>query len=155
MAVPEQQGVQVEQTVSDEMQSRTSPAADNQIGDTYSTSQNVNLGVNSNPGQQPIQAVVQDKALPFPAKPNQPNKLVGMALDQQNIPLAGVIIEIVTSQGVPARAVKTNILGQFFITTPLGNGSYTITAEKTGYTFPPQSLELTGQIIDPIEVRST
>ncbi len=150
VAVPEMQGVQVARTQASDFGPRTSPQLENQVGDTYITAQNLN----TNAGPQATQMAVQDKSLPFPAKPTQPNKIVGMAIDQSNVPLSNVIIEILTQEGIPARAVKTNILGQFFITTPLGNGVYTISAEKEGYTFPPQSLELTGQLLDPIEVRS-
>jgi len=150
VAVPEAAQITVTRTVADETPVNTN-SANLPSGDTYSTTQTAG----QNPGQQPTQNVVQDKALPFPAKPTQPNKVVGMAVDAQNTPVQGVIIEIVTEQGVPARAVKTNILGQFFITTPLGNGTYTITAEKAGYNFPPQRLELTGQVMDPFEIRST
>ena len=148
--VPEMQGIRIEPKHAAEFGPRTTPPQDNRVGDTYITAQNLN----TNAGPQATQTAVQDKSLPFPAKPTQPNKIVGMAIDQNNVPLSNVIIEILTPDGIPARAVKTNILGQFFITTPLGNGVYTISAEKEGYTFPPQSLELTGQLLDPIEVRS-
>ncbi len=150
VSVPQAQGISVARTQLDDFGPRTSPQNENQVGDTYITSQNLN----TNQGPQATQMAVQDKTLPFPAKPTQPNKIVGMSIDSNNVPLSNVIIEILTPEGIPARAVKTNILGQFFITTPLGNGTYTISAEKAGYTFPPQSLELTGQVLDPIEVRS-
>lgn len=91
--------------------------------------------------------------LPFPSLPTQPNKPVGMVLTNNNQILPGVIVEIKTPDGVPARAVKTNTLGQFFITTPLQNGNYIIEAEKDGYSFPAQDLLISGDIIQPIEIR--
>lgn len=147
--IPQNQTISIAHSA-DDFSLRTSPQADSVIGDTYITSQTLNANV----GKTATQTAVQDKSLPFPAKPSQPNKLVGMTLDQNNTPLANVIVEITTAEGLPARAVKTNILGQFFITTPLANGVYTISAEKAGYTFPSQSLELTGQIVDPIGIKS-
>ncbi len=110
------------------------------------------------PAYQPIAAtrpVVHNTTLPFPDKPTEPNKLVGMILDQQDNPISDVIVEIVTQQGMPARAVKTNLLGQFFIATPLNNGTYTLKAEKDGLRFEPQQLIVDGNIIEPVEVRSS
>ncbi len=101
------------------------------------------------------QAVVQSTLLPFPEPPTEPNKVVGMVLDQNNTPLQNVIIEVLTENNMPARAVKTNMLGQFFITTPLANGTYVLQSEKEGYQFAPQELVLNGEIVNPIEVRST
>jgi len=149
VAIPETHNIKIDKQAII-FEPRTAPQLANQAGDTYITSQTLNTSA----GLQPTQTAIQDKSLPFPTKPTQPNKLVGMTLDLSGAPLQNVIIEILTQEGIPARAVKTNILGQFFITTPLNNGIYTISAEKEGYTFPPQRLELTGQVINPIEVRS-
>jgi hypothetical protein len=51
--------------------------------------------------------------------------------------------------------VKTNALGQFFITTPLANGEYVVEAEQDQMQFPSQSIVLTGELVDPIEIRGT
>ncbi len=103
---------------------------------------------------QALGQTLQNAQLPFPEKPTEPNKVVGMVLDMQNTPLPGVIVEIVTPEGFSARAVKTNLLGQFFITTPLNNGVYTVVAEKDGLQFTPTQLVVNGTILDPIEVRT-
>lgn len=92
--------------------------------------------------------------LPFPDKPSKPNKVVGMVLDQAGISQPNAIVEILSPDGIPARAVKTNPLGQFFIATPLNPGEYLITAEKEGLTFSTQQLSVTNKIIDPIEIRA-
>ncbi len=92
--------------------------------------------------------------LPFPTRPSEPNKLVGMVLTPTNELINDAIVEIGTPQGLVARAVKTNALGQFFVTTPLPSGEYTISVDKENYQFLPQSLSLTGQVVDPIEIRS-
>jgi len=99
-------------------------------------------------------AVFNDN-LPFPDKPNTPNKLVGMVLSAQNELIPDAIVEIRKSNGSIERAVKSNALGQFFITTPLANGEYVVEAEKDQLQFPSQSIILTGQLVDPIEIRST
>jgi len=93
--------------------------------------------------------------LPFPDKPTTPNKLVGMVLSTNNELVPDAIVEIRKASGSIERAVKSNALGQFFITTPLANGEYVIAAEKDQMQFPTQSIILTGTTIDPIEIRST
>lgn len=91
--------------------------------------------------------------LPFPAPPTQPNKPVGMVLGGNNELLSDAIVELVLQDGTVARAVKTNSLGQFYITTPLTNGVYSIVVEKPGYQFPVQQLSLEGELIPPLEIR--
>lgn len=93
-------------------------------------------------------------SLPFPTKPTIPNKLVGMILTPSNDLIPGAIVEIKTSDGHVSRAVKSNALGQFFITTPLDNGEYIVDVEKDGYEFSPLTISLKGKVVDPIEVRS-
>jgi len=102
----------------------------------------------------PSQTATLNTNLPFPLPPTEPNKLVGMVLNPNNDLLNDTIIEIQTEAGQVARAVKTNALGQFFVTTPLANGTYTIQAEKDGYQFSPLQLLLSGEVIPPLEIRS-
>lgn len=92
--------------------------------------------------------------LPFPTMPTEPNKIVGMILTPANDLIEGAIIEIQNAAGQVVRAVKSNSLGQFFITTPLENGVYTILVDKEGYSFTPSQLELIGTVLPPIEIRS-
>ncbi|MDQ3008666.1 MAG: PrgI family protein [bacterium] len=92
--------------------------------------------------------------LPFPTPPTEPNKLVGMVLSRNSDLLNDSIVEIQTESGSVARAVKTNALGQFFVTTPLADGNYTLIVEKDGFDFTPQQLQLVGEVVSPIEIRS-
>lgn len=92
--------------------------------------------------------------LPFPNLPKEPNKPVGMVLGTNNEIINNAIVEIVSEKGTVVRAVKTNSLGQFFITTPLNNGTYSINAEKDGFVFTNQSLELVGEVVPPIEIKA-
>lgn len=92
--------------------------------------------------------------LPFPSKPTIPNKLVGMVLSNTNELIDGAIVEIHTKDGLVARAVRTNALGQFFVSTPLDKGTYMITVEKTGRQFEPITIELKGKIVEPLEIHS-
>jgi hypothetical protein len=93
--------------------------------------------------------------LPFPSQPTVANKLVGMVLTPNNDLVPGAIVEIKTANGHVSRAVKTNALGQFFITTPLNNGDYVVSVEKEGQTFRPVSIQLVGKIVEPLEIRSS
>ena len=101
-----------------------------------------------------MQAITQNVELPFPSPPTEPNKLVGMVLSQGNDIINDAIVEIQNAAGSVVRAVKTNFLGQFFVTTPLADGQYILQAEKEGYQFAPQQLILDGRVVQPLEVRS-
>lgn len=103
----------------------------------------------------PSQTAHQNLELPFPSPPTEPNKLVGMILSTTNDLLESAIVEIRAEDGRVVRAVRANALGQFFVTTPLANGTYTLMAEKDGYTFTPQQIALTGQVVSPIEIRGS
>jgi hypothetical protein len=98
--------------------------------------------------------VTSNPNLPFPQKPDTPNRVVGMVIDPQGNPLPNAIVEILTPNGLPARAVKTNPLGQFFVTTPLSAGQYVVKVEKEPLQFPIQQLVVENKIIDPIEIRA-
>lgn len=100
------------------------------------------------------QAVTFNAGLPFPSKPTQPNKLVGMILTNSNELIPEAIIEIKDDQSRVVRAVKSNALGQFFISTPLKNGNYSIFISHDSYQFHPQEIVLESEVIDPIEIRS-
>lgn len=95
-----------------------------------------------------------NQSLPFPNKPNQPNKLVGMVITPQGELVDQAIVEIKDRVGQIVRAVKSNSLGQFFISTPLSSGTYTIEVEKQSLNFPPYKIELVGKAVDPLEIRA-
>lgn len=92
--------------------------------------------------------------LPFPTKPTTPNKLVGMILTPNNELIPDSVVEIKDEQNRVVRAVKSNALGQFFINTPLKNGSYTIFVKHPKYHFNLQEVVLADRVIEPIEIRS-
>lgn len=92
--------------------------------------------------------------LPFPSRPTVPNKVVGMVFTPDGKILPGAIVEVRNMKGEVARAVKTNPLGQFFITTPLDTGEYIIVTEKSGYAFTNQQLVLNNTIVDPLQIVS-
>ncbi|OGY15920.1 MAG: hypothetical protein A2784_00060 [Candidatus Chisholmbacteria bacterium RIFCSPHIGHO2_01_FULL_48_12] len=101
-----------------------------------------------------VQPATTPRHLPFPPPPEYPNLIVGMVVDKYDRLIDTAIIEIRDANHHPVRAVKTNKLGQFSIASPLPNGSYQLQAEKDGYQFGILSLELTGKIVDPVELRA-
>jgi hypothetical protein len=101
-----------------------------------------------------LAGAVYNQQLPFPSKPDIANKLVGMVLTPNNELINDAIVEIKNQSGSTVRAVKTNALGQFFVTTPLADGAYTIETEKDGFQFSDFTLQLAGKVVDPIEIRS-
>jgi len=92
--------------------------------------------------------------LPFPAPPSQPNTLVGMVLNQKGEMIPGAIIEVTNQSGQVERAVKSNALGQFFITTPLSPAPYTIRVEADNFTFEPFGFTTNNHFLPPLEIRS-
>lgn len=100
------------------------------------------------------QTAQTSNTLPFPKKPTLPNIVVGMVFTQEGAIVDNAIIEITDSQGMPLRAVKTNKIGQFFISTPLKDGEYYIQVEKDGLHFQKQQLVLQQTILDPLEIKA-
>lgn len=95
-----------------------------------------------------------EKKLPIPQKPDIPNLLVGMVLDSKSKILPNALIEIQDSKGNIVRALKTNKLGQFYTATPLKNGSYKIIPEHELFEFDIITLELEGEIVDPLRIQA-
>lgn len=107
---------------------------------------------------EPKEIIVADVSfnadLPFPDPPTEPNKIVGMVLTPGNELITDAIVEIQTLGGQIIRAVKTNALGQFFVSTPLKSGDYVLSVEKSDFQFTPQQINLTGGLVAPLEIRS-
>lgn len=92
--------------------------------------------------------------IPIPTPPVDPNVIVGMVIDREGNILDNTIVTIRTAEGNIARAQKTNKIGQFYIITPLENGTYTIEVEREGFSFDIIKIELTGKPVPPIEIRA-
>lgn len=90
----------------------------------------------------------------LPVPPRSPNLIVGVATSPAGKLVEGAIVQVLDPAGVPARAMKTNALGQFATSTPLSPGTYRIEVESDGYTFPAQQLVVNNTIIQPFEIRA-
>lgn len=95
------------------------------------------------------------RKISLPASPKLPNLITGVVVDKHEKLVENAIVQIVSADGIPARAMKTNSLGQFYTSTPLGAGTYVIEVDKTGLSFSPQQLVVNDSILSPIELRSS
>lgn len=87
--------------------------------------------------------------------PEYTNILTGLIKDTADRSVENAIVEIVNSQtGMPARALRTNKLGQFQIATPLSAGEYTVVVDKENLTFNPVTIKVDGSIIKPILIKA-
>ncbi len=127
---------------------------DANVSNVSNSSNSVDIFSAATPIQQvqPTQQATTSNTLPFPKKPTIPNLIVGMVFDPEGKIVDNAIVEITDMEGVPVRAVKSNSIGQFFITTPLKDGGYIVNTEKVGFHFPNLSLELKNDLVDPLSI---
>lgn len=83
-----------------------------------------------------------------------PNVINGVVKDKDGLLIPDVVIVVRDPDDEPVRALKTNKVGQFAISTPLPNGTYLIELEKEGYKFDIIEVKLKGEILAPIEIQS-
>lgn len=93
----------------------------------------------------------------MPIAPDTPNVISGIIKDARGNILPNILVEVKDADGNPIRAFKTNTLGQFASATALSNGMYTVVFEdpQGKQKFNDMTLEVNGQIIQPLEIIST
>lgn len=86
-----------------------------------------------------------------------PNLITGVVKDSRGNALPNILVEVKDKEGSPARAFKTNGLGQFASATPLLNGTYEVALEdpKGEHKFDAIGLSANGGVLMPLEIRST
>ncbi|MBF8250154.1 MAG: hypothetical protein HW400_755 [Candidatus Levybacteria bacterium] len=118
--------------------------------------------------EEPIQPVMQvikqakpafkgfGKPLNLPSAPESANLITGITKDARGNALSNILVEVKDKQGNPVRAFKTNEVGRFASATPLTNGDYFLEFEdpKAQNKFEKMTVNVTGQIIQPIEIIS-
>ncbi len=84
----------------------------------------------------------------------RPNILYGLVKTKEGNVKEGILIIVKNNKGEAVRAVKTNALGEFKLTTPLANGNYIleVASNNTGSTFDIISVEAKGVPIYPVEL---
>lgn len=116
---------------------------------------NVIFATPSAPKVAPSQVRSVPKNIVLPASPKNPNLITGVVVDQAGKLVENAIVQIVSSDGIPQRAMKTNSLGQFYTSTPLSPATYVIEVDKVGLTFAPQQIVVNNTILSPVELRVT
>ncbi|MDQ5950748.1 MAG: hypothetical protein QG639_24, partial [Patescibacteria group bacterium] len=151
--IPESQAISLSKKKNGEEEEQTTYAHHPQVVDDHVFMKQEDLPQAAAGNTNTVAQATYNSALPFPDKPTEPNKLVGMVLTPSQDIVSNAIVEISTDKGAVARAVKTNLLGQFFITTPLKPGKYVVNVQKDGMTFEPIQIEMKNQIVEPLEIR--
>jgi hypothetical protein len=82
-----------------------------------------------------------------------PNIVKGIVKDSRNRFLEGAVVIVKDEGGDPVRALKTNQLGQFAVSTPLENGTYTVEISARGRQFDIIKITADGSVLPPLEFR--
>lgn len=91
----------------------------------------------------------------LPSLTDRPNVLTGVVRDAEGKNLGDTLLIVKNSRGDTIRALKTNSLGQFVVSTPLQNGTYTVEVSpvnKTNLTFAIIPIEAKGEVIPTLDV---
>ncbi len=80
-----------------------------------------------------------------------PNVINGYVKGKEETLIKNAVIIVKDQSDDVVRALKTNELGQFAITTPLPNGLYHVEASSPGSTFDIITVDLSGTVLEPIE----
>ena len=91
----------------------------------------------------------------LPVLTNTPNVLTGVVRDISGKFLSDTLVIVKNSHGDTVRALKTNSLGQFTVSTPLPNGTYTVEVSpfnKTNLSFAIIPIEVKGEVISTLDV---
>lgn len=97
-----------------------------------------------------VEKVPVPKKSPFFGIQLEPNVINGIVKGKNGDLIKGAIAIVKDAKGSPVRALKTNELGQFVISTPLPNGKYQITVETPGENFDIIEAEITGTVLKPV-----
>lgn len=125
--------------------------------------QNKAQTLSNNPGEPPQKKSEEDKKIiteyrtaQIPTITNLVNVMSGIVYDKKSNILPNAIIIVKDADKSPVRALKSNRLGQFAISTPLPNGVYTIEVEdnKEESEFDIYQVTLNGSVLPPIEIKA-
>lgn len=90
----------------------------------------------------------------LPILTSQANVINGFVFDATNQFVDGAVVVIKDESGEAKRALKTNKLGQFLVTTPLANGHYTVEVDLKGAPLGTMTVELIGSVVPPVTIRT-
>lgn len=99
------------------------------------------------------ETLVRSKSLPFIK--DAPNIINGYVRGKAGNLIKNAVIIVKDPDGSPVRALKSNELGQFAITTAVPNGSYSVEASSTSETFAIMTVDVYGTVLDPLDFVGT
>ena len=88
----------------------------------------------------------------LPSMVKKPNIVSGIVKNRRGEHLDNAVLIIRNEKGEPVRALKTNQLGKFFISSPLPNGNYQIEIDKKGYSFDIIPFRVDGSLLPSFEI---
>lgn len=100
-------------------------------------------------------AYIQKIKTQLPFLTNKPNIVTGVVRDSEGKLLSDLLLMIKNSRGDTVRALKTNSMGQFVVSTALQNGTYTVEmspSNNTNLTFGIIPIEIKGEIIPTLDI---
>ena len=88
---------------------------------------------------------------PLPFVKDAPNIINGYVRGRVGNLIKNAVIIVKDPDGSPVRALKTNDLGQFAITTAVPNGTYTVEASSPAETFGIMTVDVYGSVLEPLD----
>lgn len=86
-----------------------------------------------------------------PLVKDAPNIINGVVKNHRGELLEGAVVIVKDEMDEPVRALKTNKVGQFIITTPVANGRYQISVAAGGEVFDIMIVNVLGEVLEPLE----
>ncbi len=82
------------------------------------------------------------------------NVITGLVQDDEGNMLPGILVTVTNKEGIPVRALKTNKLGQFAASTPLGSGVYFVEVEdpRARFSFSRVQITLNGTVVPALGI---
>jgi len=100
---------------------------------------------------QPVGTAAAMTAGILPFIKDTPNIINGYVRGKTGNLIKNAVVIINDSEGSPVRALKTNELGQFAITTAVINGAYTVEVSSDGETFAIMTVDVYGSVLEPLD----
>jgi hypothetical protein len=101
------------------------------------------------------ESFIEKSKMQLPVLTNKPNVVSGIVRDSKGSFFSDYLLIIKNSRGDTVRALKTNALGQFVVSTPLQNGTYTVEvspSNKTDLSFGIIPIEVKGGVIPTLDI---
>ncbi len=112
----------------------------------------ISLKKKKKPSKKPAKAKKEEKAVEYRGLGAEPNIIHGVVRDKQGSVVSNAVIIVEDEEGNPVRALKTDPLGHFAITTKLPNGKYKIKTSRDDLKFGIMETQLKGETPPPLKI---